>query len=310
MFSVQQIQYLLAIRETGNFSRAAERCFVTQPTLSMQVKKAEETIGFPLIDRNRNPICLTVFGEQLVPHFLEIQSQFQELENIKLKNQGNYVEEIRLGIIPTVAPYLIPRLYKEWQASFPSIQLIIEERKTEILLQEVKDKKLDLGILAGPISEEELRQIPLFMEEILAYCNESETTFTSLDLLRVQKPWLLSKGNCLRTQMIQLCDLQSKDSESLEWNYEGGNIEMLIRMVDLNGGYTLIPSQYIPLLSKEKECFKHIHIDSNNTLPVRSIIGVGNARNSKWKNMEKLIRSIQHEFNKLEINNFQMLNWK
>ncbi len=309
MLSSQQIQYILALSETLHFSRAADACFVTQPTLSMQIKKAEELLGFSIFDRNRTPIELTSAGKELVPILREISADFQQIDKLKKQKQGNYLEEIKIGIIPTISAYLIPVLYTKWQKEFPSIKLIIEEQKSEDILESLHQKKIDLGIMAGPIDEQSFKSIPLFAEEIKAYIPQIGSAEISLETLRNLQPWLLNKGNCLRTQMIHFCKIHNENTEQKHWNYEGGNIEMMIRMVDLNQGYTLVPDFYSQIIPEKSAHFKTIH-STQNQKPARSIIGIVPHKNSKWKSIEQLIRSIQLNFNENNDRNLLILDWK
>lgn len=308
MLSIQQIQYVLALVEEGNFSRAAERCFVTQPTLSMQIKKAEETVGFSIFDRHRNPIELTPMGQRLLPILYDVQENLERIDQLKLSLTGNYQEEIRLGIIPTIAPYLVPRLFDDWQQQLSHIRLVIQELKTEDLLEAIHNRKVDFGIFAGPHEDVSMQLTPLYMEEIQAYCPACSDAVLRVDQLKLLRPWLLSQGNCLRTQMMQLCAL-SNESEN-DWNYEGGNIEMLVRMVDVKGGYTLVPAHYQALLNRPASSFKAIENEISATHPARMIIGVSMKKNSKWEFLRPLIHFIQLEFNMSAKNNYQVLNWK
>ncbi|TXI87143.1 MAG: LysR family transcriptional regulator [Crocinitomicaceae bacterium] len=308
MFSSQQIQYILTLTEVQNFSRAAEACFVTQPTLSMQIKKAEEAVGFPIFDRNTNPLELTIAGKNLIPLLREIAADYELIERLKKQMQGNFIEEIRIGIIPTISAYLIPKLYETWQAELPTIKLTIEEKKSEEILESIQHKKIDFGIMAGPVHDERLKSIQLYQEEIKAFIPTVADEIIEVDKLRTMKPWLLSKGNCLRTQMINFCELK-ESSESAAWNYEGGNVEMLIRMVKANVGYTLVPNFYIPLLA-ERECdFKKI-ISFEKQSPARSVIGLVQHKNTKWDSIQKIIRSVQHTFNQSHTNDMLLLEWK
>jgi LysR family hydrogen peroxide-inducible transcriptional activator len=309
MLSSQQIQYILALSETQHFSRAADSCFVTQPTLSMQIKKAEELLGFPIFDRNRTPIELTSSGKELIPILREISADFQQIDKLKKQKQGNYLEEIKIGIIPTISAYLIPVLYTKWQKEFPSIKLIIEEQKSEDIIESLHQKKIDLGIMAGPIDELSFKSIPLFAEEIKAYIPQIDSEEVSLDTLRNLHPWLLNKGNCLRTQMIHFCEIHNENTEQKHWNYEGGNLEMMIRMVDINQGYTLVPDFYSQIIPEKSAHFKTI-VSALHQKPARSIIGIVPHKNSKWINIEQLIRSIQLNFNENNDRNLLILDWK
>ncbi len=308
MLSSQQIQYILTLTELQNFSRAAEACFVTQPTLSMQIRKAEEMIGFPIFDRNRSPLELTLPGKKLIPLLREISADFQQLDRLKKQVEGNFLEEIRIGIIPTVSAYLIPALYSLWRTEFPAVKLIIEEKKSEEIMESMLNKKIDLGIMAGPVDELTLRTIPLFTEEIKAFVPDLKGNHVEADALKAMQPWLLSKGNCLRTQMVNFCELQ-EDKDLSHWNYEGGNLEMLIRMVRLNGGYTLIPAYYKEILQEEAGNFKTIRSERKQ-VPARTIVGLVQHKNAKWDSIENLIRSVQLNFKGERDRDLIVLDWK
>jgi LysR family hydrogen peroxide-inducible transcriptional activator len=309
MLSSQQIQYILVLSETQHFSRAAEICFVTQPTLSMQIKKAEDLLGFSVFDRNRTPIELTSSGKELIPILREISADFQQIDKLKKQKQGVYLEEIKIGIIPTVSAYLIPVLYSNWKKEFPSIKLIIEEQKSEEILESLQQKKIDLGIMAGPLNDLRFKSIPLYAEEIKAYIPQIASDEIQIETLKNLQPWLLSKGNCLRTQMIHFCELQNDAREEPHWNYEGGNIEMMIRMVDINQGYTLVPDYYKQIIPEKTIHFKTINSDQNQK-PARSIIAIVAHKNSKWKSIEHLIRNIQLNFSENNYRELRILDWK
>jgi LysR family hydrogen peroxide-inducible transcriptional activator len=309
MLSTQQIQYILTLEETKNFSRAAEICFVTQPTLSMQIKKAEDSLGFQIFDRNKNPIELTPWGKELLPVLFGLHSDFKEIENLRARAKGTFKEELSIGIIPTVSSYLLPRMFHQWKENLPTIKLNIFEMKTEELLEALQHKKIDLGILAGPIQQENLTETKLFDEEIFIYApyEQGETIYT--EKLATLKPWLLTKGNCLRTQMIHFCSLNENDS--VDWNFQGGNLEMLLRMVDNNGGYTLIPACYAEMVSLKAPNLKKIRRKTDETVPVRSIVGLQHIRNTKQKSILNILKSIQHSFSTSKNHKqVEILKWK
>lgn len=298
MISIQQMQYILVLSEQKQFQRASELCFVTQPTLSMQVKKAEEDLGYAIFDRSKNPIELTIYGMKLIPLIREVLNETGKIEVLTKKFKGIYKEQVRIGIIPTIASYLVADMYALWQEKLKGIQLIILEQKTEELLVSLERKELDMAILAGPFNDSKMRTIPLFKEEILAYCPSLKSkTILSNDLIDLH-PWLLSKGNCLRTQMIQFCDIK-EDNETDSWNYEGGNIELLMKMVELNGGYTLVPKNY-HLNEHQRKQLRSIktRAGADEAVPAREIIAVSPNKTLKWNSLDALIREIQVNYNK------------
>jgi LysR family hydrogen peroxide-inducible transcriptional activator len=217
---------------------------------------------------------------------------------------------VRIGVIPTIASYLVPDMFALWQEKLQGIQLIILEQKTEELLISMERKEIDLAIMAGPFNDPKTRTIPLFKEEILAFCPSLPNRSISPKDLVDLHPWLLSKGNCLRTQMIQFCKLKD-GTESDAWNYEGGNIELLMKMVELNGGYTLVPKNY-HLSNIQKTNLKSIHagLIKDESVPAREIIAVAPNKTVKWNSLEDLIREVQFNYNqKGQDANMTILNW-
>lgn len=286
MISIQQMQYILSLAEEGSFSRASEVCYVTQPTLSMQIKKAEDVLGQALFDRSSQPIGLTAFGQDFVFIVRDILNEYKRIEELKLRVEGTYREVIRMGIIPTVAAYLIPDLYAKWMENAREFQLTVEELKTDELIQAMREGKIDVGILSGPYSDSHFRSTRLFQEEILAYFPSSNNQELHTDQLSEAHPWLLTPGNCLRSQVMHFCNLKSSTDD---WDYQGGNMDLLMNMVDQHGGYTLIPEFF----GKRKgQHFKRIK-SSLGEVPAREIIGLTRNKSTKWKGIERLLRDVQ-----------------
>jgi len=306
MISQQQIAYILAVVETGSISKAAEQCFVTQPTLSMQLKKAEELFGQKVFHRDNANWELTEFGSQLLPILRQIQADFGAIDQLKAEFTGSYTERLRIGVIPTIAAYLLLDSFREWKELLPETQVIVEELKTEELLEAIDQRKIDLAILAGPVDTSSLRIVPLFSEEILAYAPETSGQHLLVDELQNLQPWLLNKGNCLRTQMMEFCAISEENDDF--WNYQGGNMDLLMRMVDQQGGYTLIPENYSEYISSKKD-LKTIN-DHEGKYPGRSIIALTSFRQAKWNSIEKIIRSIQLKYNSSANKRLEILNWR
>jgi LysR family hydrogen peroxide-inducible transcriptional activator len=307
MISIQQMQYIVVLSEEQQFQRASERCFVTQPTLSMQIKKAEEHLGYLVFDRDSNPLQLTPAGKSLLPILREILSETEKIKYLSDQLKGKVKEEIRLGIIPTVASYLIPQLFGEWQSSFSDLKLSIHEMKTVDVLEAMERKELDLGIIAGPHMDTRLRTIPLYQEEIYIYAPNVKEESINMSDLQEMHPWLLNQGNCLRTQMVHFCQLKKTVDEN-EWNYEGGNLPLIMEMVDRHGGYTLIPSNF-PLTEIQKRGIKTIR--NLHALPAREIIALSSNRTGKMQGIEALARSIQFTYApSTKLKQLQVLDWK
>lgn len=306
MISIQQMNYIVVLSEELLFQRASERCFVTQPTLSMQIKKAEETLGYAIFDRDSNPLQLTPSGEKLIPILREILAETDKIKMLSDQLKGQVKEEIRIGIIPTIAAYMLPDLFSTWIADFGNVKLKIRELKTSDVLEALERKELDMAIIAGPHLDPRLRTVPLYLEEIQVYCPEVQQETIHFEQIQQKHPWLLNKGNCLRTQMLHFCQL--KDDDNLQdWDYEGGNLPLLIEMVDKNGGYTLVPSHF-KLKAAQNAGIKTIA--DLQAAPAREVIAIVPNRSMKMPHLEAMIRQIQHFYGQKKTNkNLLVLDW-
>lgn len=287
MISKAQIEYIIALNKLKSFQKASEACFVTQPTLSMQLKKAEDTLDYKLFDRSKSPIELTPIGEKILPELHQILESYENLTTSIDKLKGSFKAEVRIGIIPTIAVYLVPQLYKDWQKKLTGIKLIISELKSSQILEQLEDRSIDIGIMAGPITKQSLKSQILFNEEICIYAPKLNRKTITVEELQELKPWLLSQGNCLRTQMINFCNLSESPSD--EWSYEGGNLNLLTQMVEQEGGYTLIPNEYRKLLNLKDSYFTKI----KDHTPARQIVAVYLDRSKKIEHFSPIIREIQ-----------------
>lgn len=306
MISIQQMQYIVVLSEEQQFQRASDRCFVTQPTLSMQIKKAEEQLGYLVFDRESSPLSLTSSGEKLLPILRELLSENEKIKRLSDQLKGHVKEEIRVGIIPTAASYLIPKLFGEWRKEFDTLKLTIHELKTVDVLAAMERKEIDLGIIAGPHLDARLRTIPLYQEEICIYAPSIVEDSLSMLELQEMHPWLLNQGNCLRTQMIHFCQLKKTVDEN-EWNYEGGNLPLIMEMVDRHGGYTLLPSNF-HLTTQQQKGMKSIR--DLAVSPAREIVALCSNRTAKMQGIEKLVRSIQFTYGNPNQKSLQVLDWK
>ncbi len=307
MISLQQMKYIIALDDHKHFQMASEACFVTQPTLSMQLKKAEEDLGYPIFDRSSNALELTQFGEELLPVLRNVLIETSKIEMLRQRQKGEYREQLRIGVIPTISAYMVNDLFTEWKEKMEGMRIRIIEYKTEQLLEALRKKEVDCGILAGPVTSDNLRVVPLFTEEILAYCDCDDAHILSEELNNM-KPWLLNEGNCLRNQMVRFCGLDSEESDL--WDYSGGNLEILMNMVDQNGGYTLVPEFYKQLSSKGSKRFKSILSSHSGEIPAREIVCVFNNRSYKLPGIEKIIRSLQFHYGKKSNKEYTILPWK
>jgi len=233
----------------------------------------------------------------------EVLNEYEQIKVLVHKKSGMFKENIRVGVIPTIAGYLVPDVFDEWQRLLPEVSLSIRELKTEEVLQAMDRREVDLGILAGPVANPKLCSTVLFDEEIYAYTGEEKAAEISSKDLEKMHPWLLTQGNCLRTQMVHFCNLTS-DEES--WSYEGGNLHLLHKMVRMHGGYTLVPD-----FAREKGLDGYARIHSGvGEHPARQVIALTLNRSPKWPTMEKLIRDVQLRYARRQSHELQILSWK
>lgn len=243
--NIQQLEYIVAIAEHRHFGRAAENSFVTQPTLSMMVQKLEEELGIKLFDRRQQPIQPTREGTEIINRARLILSEISHLKAYAKELKGEITGELRLGIIPTLAPYLLPLFLKPFAQTYPHLQIFIKEMVTGDVMNQLKTGELDMGLLATPLHDSQLQEYPLFYEEFFAYASQSEkldgTKYLLPKEINVAHLWLLEEGHCFRNQIFNLCQLKRDQSSADNLHYEAGSIETLINLVDRYDGITIIP---------------------------------------------------------------------
>lgn len=255
--NLQQLEYIVALDIHRNHVKAAEHCHVTQPTLSMMVKKLEDELGVKIFDKSQ-PLKPTPSGEIIVSRARQI---LQEIKNLKefIRNEKDSIEgEFRLGVIPTLAPYLLPRFLNEFLEKHPGTSFTVLELQTEEIVKQLKTNRLDVGILVTPLDDKEIREIPVFYEPILLYTSESQKYFqedkVNLKSLTTDNLLLLEEGHCFRGQVMNLCTAKGKKTHH-QLNYQSGSFETLKAMVDNNYGYTLIPELAVNVKSKHVKHF-------------------------------------------------------
>ena len=252
--SLTQLEYLLAIDTYRHFAKAADACLVTQPTLSMQLKKLEEELNLALFDRSKQPIIPTDAGKEVIEQARIILREARKLEHIARHYDDTLGGNLTVGIIPTIAPYLLPYFLGDFIKKYKQIKLVIQELKTDEIILKLNKDEIDVGILATPLHESNLIEEPLFYEEIKVYAhyNHPLTKKKYLEHEDIMRDdiWMLSKGNCFRNQIINICANPIKLNEQL--NYESGSIETLKKMVEMEGGFTLLPELAVLELSTKK----------------------------------------------------------
>lgn len=250
--TLQQLQYIVAVDKFRHFVRAAEACGVTQSTLSAMIKSLENELDITIFDRTAHPVVPTAIGEKIITQAKVTLANAGLIEEISLAERGIVSGSINMGIIPTVAPYLLPRMFLEIR-NYPDIKLNVSERQTSALIERLKRSEIDMAILATPLNETGLLEIPLYYEHFFAYVSPLDPLYSENSISADKLPginfWLLQEGHCFRNQIINLCHKNTIHSSI----YEAGNIDTLVKVVDLNGGHTIIPELHIPLLNEEQK---------------------------------------------------------
>lgn len=239
-----QLEYIVAVDTYRSFVGAAEKCFVTQPTLSMQVQKLEEMLKVKLFDRSKQPIVPTEIGSQIIQQARYVLQESQKIKEIINSQQQDIVGELKVGIIPTVAPYLLPQVIANMMEKYPDLKLLIWEYTTEDIIHHLKTGVLDCGIMATPVSEPGIAEVPMYYETFFTYISKNSKLFKKKTInssdLEEENIWLLNEGHCMRSQVLNICR-STKDSRLQGLTYNTGSVETLIRMVDINNGATLLP---------------------------------------------------------------------
>ena len=261
MMSIQksQIDYILALAKTGSFSQAAELCYITQSTLSTMIRKYEDSIGIQLFDRKKKPIKPTPEGVLVIEQLLELNHGFENLDELTKEIKGEIVGGLEIGVIPTVAPFLLPLFLNALIRDYPTVQFSIYELTTDEIIQRIKRRDLDLAIVSTPLGDPQLREIPLFLEDFVLYETRELTGSRRyrVEDIDVNRLWLLEEGHCMRNQVDKICALRQQRSIHRHLVYRSGSIYSLIEMVKANNGTTLLPRlavQNNPLLDP-----KHIY---------------------------------------------------
>tara|TARA_B110000459_G_C16581537_1_gene481573 strand:- start:363 stop:1301 length:939 start_codon:yes stop_codon:yes gene_type:complete len=255
--TITQLHYVLAVAEYQNFTKAAEKCFVTQPTLSMQIQKLEDQLKVQIFDRSKKPIELTEVGRKIVNQAKNIVNEADRINDIVDQQKGFIGGEFRLGIIPTVMPTLLPMFLKTFIKRYPKVKLKIEELTTEEIIQRIKDGHLDAAIAATPLKQEQIKERVLFYEPFVGYVPQNHRLSSKSKLevsdLDIDEMLLLEDGHCFRDGVLNLCKaLKSQNTD--EFQLESGSIEMLIKLANEGMGMTLLPYLHtLDLKDNEKE---------------------------------------------------------
>lgn len=244
--SMRQLRYFDALARLGHFGRAAEDCAVSQPALSMQIRELEDILGAPLVERGARQVRLTELGEEFALRVRDILTAVNELDDLVRARTGPLLGRLRIGVIPTVAPYLLPEVITALQARYPGLDLRPREAVTQKLLEDLSGARLDAAIVALPISEPGLVEMPLFEEEFVLVRppQEADHPVPSAQGLREMRLLLLEEGHCFRDQALAFCAPPRSAPRDM---MEGSSLSTLVQMVSAGIGVTLVPEMAVPV---------------------------------------------------------------
>jgi LysR family transcriptional regulator, hydrogen peroxide-inducible genes activator len=267
--TIIQLQYILAVEKYRNFTLAAEKCFVTQPTLSMQIQKFEKEFSIEIFDRNTHPIKPTKIGELLISHMEAVLQAENKIKLLIHEEKGNITGNFRIGVIPTILSSLVPLFLKTFNKKYPESKLIIKELKTHEIISQLKNNSLDFGIVVTPLQDSQIIEHTLYYEPMVAYVplnhafsqrksiNESE--LDGNDIL------LLEDGNCFRNNVLNLCGKNQRENPI---SVDSGNFNTLLKLADEGFGMTILPTLFTEELSETRK--KNI-IEFTNPIPTREV---------------------------------------
>jgi len=275
--TIIQLEYIVAVDKYGGFSKAAEKCFVTQPTLSMQIQKLEAELGIAIFDRAKKPIIATALGRKIIDEARDNLKGISHIKELVFEEADLIRGELQIGIIPTITPYLLPRFVFQFTKKYPLVNLVIEERITEEIVLGLQQDKFDAGIVVTPLDEPGIKETPLFYETFLTYLSpghplndKAEIDINDLD---IKQMLLLSSGHCFREQVVNICPDILKENQFSRLKLESGSLETLMQLVDAGYGYTLIPELAANQLNAAQK--KHVK-PLKSPQPVREVSLISN----------------------------------
>lgn len=295
MVTLTQLEYIVAVDTYRHFGKASEHCFITQPTLSMQIKKLEEDLEIIIFDRSKQPLIPTDVGARIIEQARVILKQSEEIGNI-IKDHKNQVSGmLRIGIIPTLAPYLLPIFIGNYKKKYPNIFIKVVEQTTENIVTLLNKDLIDVGILVTPLKEKKIIEKPAFYEEMLIYANKGHKLHTKKEItvkdIATPEIWLLSDGHCFRDQVINLCSYLGTTDSQLPFHFEAGSLETLMNIIDHEGGITLIPELAKATMSEKRAS----NVRSfSNFKPLREISLVYSRHFAKHKLINLLHKEVQN----------------
>ena len=290
--TLQQLEYILAVNQFRHFAKAAEYCRVTQPTLSAMIQKLEEELDTKIFDRSQQPVCATPIGIHIIEQAQNVLVQANRIKDIIEEEKRSISGSFKLGILPTIAPYLLPRFFPQLMKKYSQLDIRVIEMKTNDIQKALQKGEIDAGIVASLAGMEEFIQTTLFYEQFFAYIaredalSEKQVIRTS-DLTHEQL-WLLDEGHCFRDQLVRFCQLKRARASQLA--YHLGSMETFMRMVESGKGITFIPELAVLQLGDvQKELVRSFAIPC----PTRQVVLLTNKNFIRYTLLEALTKEIK-----------------
>lgn len=253
--TLQQLEYILAVDRFRHFARAAEHCRVTQPTLSAMIQKLEEELGVKLFDRNVTPVCPTAVGEKVMRQARTVLSEASHVKEIISEDRHSLSGTFRLAVLPTIAPYLLPRFFPQLMEKYPDLDIRVTEMKTQDIRRALLTREVDAAIIASMLEDNSLSEETLFYEQFYGYVSKKEPLFKH-DVIRTsditgERLWLLDEGHCFRDQLVRFCQMEAVKLSQMA--YHLGSMETFMHMVESGKGITFIPELAVTQLSENQK---------------------------------------------------------
>lgn len=299
LMNIQQFQYVIAVVDSKNFETAAERCFITQSTLSTMIGRFENEIGIKIFNRKTKPVSLTTEGKAVVKRLRIVLNEIDSLDNVIQDLKGEMTGELKIGIIPTIAPYILPLFLVGFSNKFPNVKITVEEITTPQIKEGLLTRTLDVGLLALPIEDPNLLEYEIYKEPFLVYdCRkERNNKKITVDNLDYSKLWLLQKGHCLRSQVFKICEQSCKKPEGdRNFKFESGSMGSLVRFTKTSEGMTILP--YLASLDLPVDDQNNL-VEFEHPVPVRSVGLLTHKFFVKKKLLEELIKTLEESVSEL-----------
>ena len=271
--TLTQLKYIVAVDANRHFATAAEKCYVTQPTLSMQINKLEQELGILIFDRSKHPVVPTQIGTQVIEQARVLLKEAEKLHDMASRKEDELNGLFRIGVIPTIAPYLIPLFLRTFNKHYPDVELIFEEAITRELVNKLNNDQIDVAIIATPIKQNSVYEHDLYFEPFVGYMSSehdlAKQKHLSIDQINLEDIWLLNEGHCFRDQTVQLCKKSRNNGSGRAIQFESGNLETLKKLVEQNFGMTLLPSLAVDQLPDNSN--NTLTINFKNPIPKRKV---------------------------------------